>query len=175
MKKVVVASLNPVKIQAVKNGFEKLLPELQIECVGISVPSGVSDQPMSDEETRQGAKNRVNKAIAMTDNADYYVGIEGGIEVEGEEMHAFAWIYIQSKDMVGKSRTGTFLLPKKVTELVKQGEELGMANDIIFKKNNSKQKSGAVGILTNDLIDRTSYYTEAVILALIPFKNSELY
>jgi non-canonical (house-cleaning) NTP pyrophosphatase len=103
------------------------------------------------------------------------VGIEGGIEVEGEEMHAFAWIYIQSKDMVGKSRTGTFLLPKKVTELVKQGKELGMANDIIFKKNNSKQKSGAVGILTDDLIDRTSYYTEAVILALIPFKNSELY
>ncbi|MBQ0741266.1 DUF84 family protein, partial [Aquimarina celericrescens] len=37
------------------------------------------------------------------------------------------------------------------------------------------QKSGAVGILTGDIIDRTAYYTEAGILALIPFKNADLY
>jgi inosine/xanthosine triphosphatase len=175
MKKIVVGSLNPVKIKAVKNAFQKMFLENEFECIGISVPSGVSDQPMSDAETLQGAQNRAENILEHSNDADFYIGIEGGIEHLEEEMHAFAWVYIKSGNRIGKSRTGTFQLPKKVIELVNQGEELGIANDIIFGKNNSKQKSGAVGILTDDLIDRTEYYTEAVILALIPFKNPKLY
>ena len=58
---------------------------------------------------------------------------------------------------------------------MKEGKELGDANDIVFNRNNSKQKNGAVGILTGDATDRTKYYTEAIILSLIPFKNIELY
>lgn len=175
MKKVIVTSLNPVKIEAVKNGFQKIIPELDIECTGMSVPSNVSDQPISDKETLLGAENRVNNAFKLSSNADYFVGIEGGIEIFENEMQAFAWIVIKSEDKVSKSRTSTFILPKKVTELIKKGNELGVANDIIFKNSNSKQKNGAVGILTNNAIDRTAYYTEAVVLALIPFKNPELY
>ena len=53
--------------------------------------------------------------------------------------------------------------------------ELGEADDIVFGQSNSKQKSGAVGLLTGDIIDRKSLYEEAVVLALIPFKNEELY
>ncbi|MEA2092741.1 MAG: DUF84 family protein, partial [Patescibacteria group bacterium] len=55
------------------------------------------------------------------------------------------------------------------------GKELGEADDIVFQRNNSKQENGAVGILTGDVVDRTKCYTEAVILALIPFKNVNLY
>ena len=36
-------------------------------------------------------------------------------------------------------------------------------------------KIQAVGILTGDVIDRTQLLTGAVILALIPLKNTELY
>lgn len=90
-------------------------------------------------------------------------------------MQAFAWVFILSNGKYGKSRTGTFFLPNQVVELIKAGKELGEADDIVFKLHNSKQNSGAVGILTGDIIDRTSYYTEAVILALIPFKNVGLY
>ena len=49
------------------------------------------------------------------------------------------------------------------------------ADDIVFKRNNSKEKNGAVGILTNNLIDRTKYYEEAVVLSLIPFIKNELF
>jgi len=31
-----------------------------------------------------------------------------------------------------------------------------------------------VGILTDDAVDRAGYYTQAVVLALIPFKNPKL-
>ena len=90
-------------------------------------------------------------------------------------MTAFAWVYILDKQFHGKSRTATFQLPKAVCDLINQGVELGKADDIVFKRENSKQKGGAVGILTHSLINRVDYYEPAVILALIPFVNPDLY
>ena len=46
--------------------------------------------------------------------------------------------------------------------------------DMPLGRSNSKQGNGAVGILTADVIDRTHYYEHAVILALVPFKNTAL-
>ena len=62
MKHVVVASNNPVKKQAALAGFQKMFAHEDFKIEGIAVPSGVSDQPMSDEETLQGALNRAQKA-----------------------------------------------------------------------------------------------------------------
>jgi non-canonical (house-cleaning) NTP pyrophosphatase len=59
--------------------------------------------------------------------------------------------------------------------LIQQGKELGEADDIVFNQSNSKQANGSIGILTGDVIDRTALYAHAVILALVPFKNPELY
>ena len=139
------------------------------------MPSGVANQPLSNNETFVGAKNRTDNASYEIKNADFYVGIEGGIEEVGDEMEAFAWVFIKSNGKYGKSRTATFFLPKEIAKLIKEGKELGEADDIVFNRNNSKQQNGAVGILTGDVIDRTKYYTEAVILSLIPFKNVNLY
>jgi len=175
MKKILVGSLNPVKIEAVRRGFQKMFPSENFECSGISVPSNVSDQPLSDEETLKGAENRVQNALKSSEIADYYVGIEGGIEVVGDHMKVFAWIVIKSQHNIGQSKTGTFFLPPQLTELVKEGKELGEAIDILFNKKNSKQQDGAIGLLTNNVIDRTTYYIEAIVLALIPFKNTDLY
>ena len=175
MKKVIIASKNPVKIQAVKNGFEKMFPNQEFDFAGVSVPSNVADQPFSNTETFLGARNRANNASNEVADADFYVGIEGGIEQIENEMEVFAWVFIKSAVKYGKARTGTFFLPKQVVELIKEGKELGDADDIVFTRNNSKQENGAVGILTGDIIDRTKYYSEAVVLALIPFKNVDLY
>lgn len=173
--KVTVASKNPVKIEAVKTAFEKIYSQTKIEINGISVPSGVSDQPMTDNETFQGAINRAESAKNTQENSDFYVGIEGGLQKHGNEHHAFAWVVIKSYYKTGKAKTGTFILPQKVSKLIEKGYELGDADDMVFKQSNSKQKNGAVGILTKDATDRSEYYSSAVILALIPFLNKELY
>ncbi len=174
-KKVIVASKNPVKVNATKIGFEKMFPNQVFEFVGVSVASGVSEQPLGDDETFLGAKNRADNAFVAVEGADFYVGIEGGVGQVNGEMEAFAWVFVRSADTYGKARTGTFFLPQKVTSLIKEGKELGEADDIVFKRNNSKQDNGAVGILTENVINRTTYYAEAVVLALIPFKNTDLY
>lgn len=176
MKKIIIASKNPVKINATLDGFQKMFPSEQFEIESISVPSRVSDQPRNDSEAFQGAWNRANNTYKNNPNADFFVGIEGGIEEKNSEMEAFAWVVVKTKENgFGKGRTGTFFLPQRVAELIKQGKELGDADDIVFGRTNSKQENGAVGILTNNVIDRTKYYTEAVVLALIPFKNQKLY
>lgn len=172
--KVIVGSKNPVKINCTELAFKKVFPTHQIIVRGVSVPSGVSDQPMTDAETLRGAVNRTQKA--KTDfRANYWVGIEGGIEDKTTTMEAFAWVTILSKSQKGQARTAAFQLPPKIQELVRQGIELGVADDMVFGRSNSKQSNGAVGILTKDLINRTAYYEPAVVLALIPFINPDLY
>lgn len=175
MKRVVVASHNPVKREAALNGFERMFPAEQFELETVSVSSGVSDQPFSSHETYQGAYNRARNAANQVRNADYWVGIEGGVELEDGALGAFAWVVVIGIDRVGKARTGTFFLPPALAELVQQGVELGEADDMLFKRTNSKQGNGAIGLLTDDVIDRVELYEPAVIFALIPFKKENLY
>jgi inosine/xanthosine triphosphatase len=171
--KIVVASENPVKISAVKNGFRAFYHDVEIESV--LAGSGVSDQPLTDRETLIGARNRATEARKKIHDADFWVGIEGGVQSEENGLAAFAWIVIYGAGKKGEARTATFMLPDKVGHLVAGGLELGAANDLVFSESNSKQKNGAVGLLTHNEIDRAELYRHAVILALIPFVNLGLY
>ncbi|KAF5497706.1 hypothetical protein N0V92_000428 [Colletotrichum tropicale] len=174
---VVVSSKNPVKINAAKQGFELALVG-DFEFKGVSVPSGVPDQPLSDKETLLGALTRVRNAQEVEKDADYWVGIEGGVEVPEDANGAylnFAWIVVANREgKVGKARSAAYYLPEESANYLRQGMELGHADDAVFGHVNSKQTRGSVGLLTDDLIDRTKYYSHAMILALIPFKNSKL-
>jgi inosine/xanthosine triphosphatase len=172
---VVVASLNPVKISAGRKGFNCVFPDLDSRVIGIDAPSHVSAQPKNSEETRRGAENRVMYAMEHEPQADYWVGIEGGIERTGDDVEVFAWVVIKSRYTTGNARTGTFYLPRKIIDLLDAGKELGDADDIVFGRKNSKQENGVVGILTKDIINRETYYTHAVVLSLIPFMNPQLY
>ncbi|MEK7498349.1 MAG: inosine/xanthosine triphosphatase, partial [Patescibacteria group bacterium] len=162
MKKIIIASKNPVKIKATLDGFQQMFPNEHFEVEGVSVPSNVADQPRSDRETFQGAVNRVNNAKSHSPQADYWVGMEGGVDEHDEYLGTFAWIVVHSKEQRwGKGKTGTFFLPTPVASLVRQGKELGDADDIVFGGTNSKQKNGAIGMLTDNLIDRAHFYTLA--------------
>ncbi len=174
-KRIVIASENPVKKQAALLAFQKMFPAAAFEIVSVNVPSGVSPQPYGDAETLQGAANRAQRAFELRPDADFWVGIEGGVQEVDGELEAFAWIYVLSPTHSGKSRTGAFYLPPAVARLVRAGHELGEADDIVFGLTNSKQENGAIGILTGNVVDRTALYAQAVALALVPFRNPQLY
>ena len=78
--KVLIATKNKGKIEGAKRAFEKFFDD--VEVVGVSVGSDVSEQPIN-EETWNGAKNRVSnlKAYANQNNiaADYFIAIESGM------------------------------------------------------------------------------------------------
>ena len=188
-KTILVASTNPVKILAAARAFARMFPPAGPPPVvrGLSVPSGVPDQPFSDATTLQGARNRVKGARAAEPGADYWVGIEGGVDEDPYPdlgsgldggvtlLQSFAWVVVLGRDgTVGKARTAMYYLPRETAALVREGMELGRADEVVFGGVNTKQKNGSVGLLTGDVVERRGYYEEAVVLALIPFRNREL-
>lgn len=163
-----------MKIKSTRLAFEAAFPEEEFEIEGVTAESDVRDQPLSDSETFTGARNRA-RHVKSVGKADYFVGIEGGVQDRDDDLEAFAWTVVLSNGTEGKARTSSFMLPHEVGLLVKSGMELGHADDKVFNQTHSKQKNGAVGLLTNDIIDRTEYYRQAIILALVPFIKPELY
>lgn len=173
--KILVGSNNPVKIEAVKEGFSKYFQDIEVQ--NISVNSEVSHQPI-DEETFHGAKNRV-LALQKADseektNADFFVGIEGGIIQLHSKWFVFGCICIMDKTgKLGFGLSPMFELPKGMTAKLLQGEELGTVVDTTFGLHNVKQKGGAIGYFTNGVITRKDFYVPGVITALVPFLNEK--
>ena len=170
-KIVIVASKNPVKIQSTRAGFSTFFPRMDWDVQGFSIPSGVSDQPMSDEETLKGATNRAQEAKRQHPGALFWVGIEGGCEIKEQKMWVFAWVVVCSRGRVSKAKTSMFALPENISQLVQEGIELGIATDMVFGKENTKHSQGVVGMLSKGLIDRTQYYVQPMILALTAFES----
>src|SRR5262249_47447039 len=143
---------------------------------GVAVASTVSDQPVGDEETIRGAIARARAALANT-HADFGVGIEGGVvEEDSGAMRTCAWAAIV--DASGRAGVGGSLamtLPARVADLVRSGMELGHAMDALVGGHDTKHGAGAVGILTDGLIDRQRAYEILVSYALARFVRPELY
>jgi inosine/xanthosine triphosphatase len=176
MTKILVGSKNPVKIRSVKDAFEKYFEN--VEVIGINVNSKVPNQPVN-EETFKGAKNRtleligINKEMKL--NADFFVGIEGGITQIYYRWFAFGCMCIADKE--GKTGFGTsahFELPNAIVKELLNGKELGDVMDDIQNKSNTKQQHGAIGYFTNGVMNRSELYVPGLITALIPFLHQEL-
>lgn len=171
--KLAVASANPVKLNAAKEAF-LLVFQRDIEIVSLDVPSGVSDQPMTFNETRLGAKNRVENAKTDT-KADYYIAFEGGVDVYEDGPKTFAVICISNGEETIYGQSALLPLPISVYAKLLEGIELGTAMDDLFNTQNIKQRGGAIGQLTNGLETRMSIYKSATTLALSRFVNGSLY
>ncbi|HVU75526.1 MAG TPA: inosine/xanthosine triphosphatase [Candidatus Paceibacterota bacterium] len=175
--RVVIASKSPVKEHAVKRGFASLFPEAEILFETVSANSGVSAQPMTGDEMREGAFGRLRHARELSPDADFYVALEAGAEEMYEELWNYGWVVIESKDSRrGYGRTVSFALPRPIRDLIlKEGLEQSHATDVFFKKSGTKTGTGTIGPLTNDVLTYTDWYMPAVICALVPFVNEHLY
>ena len=170
---IVIASRNPTKIEAARQGYQALFgspPTLG----AIAVDSGVSAQPVGDEETYRGAWQRVAAARPLADDTAMVVAIEGGVEEGPLHLMAFAWVVVSHGGRVSAARSAAFPLPTPVAQLVRSGVELGVADDQVFGRSGSKVQDGAIGILSGGAIDRIGLYAPAVTMALLPWLRSDL-
>jgi len=172
---VLVASRNPVKVGAVEQAFRRAFPSAPLQLQGLAAPSGVRDQPMTDEETLLGARNRMGFIKAQRPEADFWVAIEGGVRPTAAGMEAFGWMAVQHRQRESCTRSATFQLPSAAVRALRSGEELGPVMDRLVDETGTKAKGGAVGLLSNGLVTRTSLYVQPLLLALIPFLQEELY
>lgn len=175
MKKIILASTNPVKVAVTKAAFAAVFPDTPFEVIPVATDSGVPAQPF-DDEALEGAMNRLRGVRATHPKADYWVSQEGGLVTFGEGFYNRAWIiFADKKGHIGKSSTPSFEIPKGVAELVRTGLPLADASDIYFGMKGLKHTVGGVSLVTDGLIDRKKYYLQAVIIALSQVKNHHFY
>ncbi len=122
---VIVASHNPVKLKSVELAFSRMFPSNDTVVLPVQIKTGIPPQPLTDAETLAGAKIRAQLAQSAEPQADFWVGIEGGVEEFGTDLGSFAWVVIKSAKLTGQARSATFFLPHRVVEYIKQGKELG--------------------------------------------------
>ena len=172
---VIVGSANPVKVAAVEAVITRFAPTARVR--GIAVSSGVPDQPVGDEETQSGARQRARAALACTDEATLAVGLEGGVvELPEGRMRSCAWAVVVDRHHVeGVGGSLSMPLPDRVAARIRAGEELGHAMDAEAQTIGTKHGRGAVGILTAGLVDRQRAYEPMVAYALAPWLAPEFF
>jgi inosine/xanthosine triphosphatase len=173
MRRISVGSQNPVKIQAVTNAVNKIWDNTEV--IAVKCLSGVSIQPTSDDEAIKGAVTRAHLSLQKT-GADLGIGLEGSINDTGYGMFVTGWVAAVDKaGTMGIGGGGRLLLPEEVAVKVRDGKELGPVMDEFVGEYNTKQKQGAVGIFTGNLVTRTDAFERAAIYALTRFINPGYY
>lgn len=180
MLQVIVASLNPAKIAAAQLALAQLLPDSAFVVTGVAVDSGVAEQPVSDTETYQGARQRAFAAKISVPEADLWIGMEGGIEFINPQLNpqhciAFAWIQVLGSTLDNASRSASLTLPPIVAQALANGEALGPAMDRLYQQSHNRPTGGAIGMLTQQHLTRRTVYRDTLILALAPWLNPQLY
>ena len=169
---VAVGSTNPVKVNAVRRAIRLLcLADVQ----GVEVDSGVPPQPLGAHEIVLGAVNRAVNALRKL-SADYGVGVEAGVietGIEPLELQAAAIVDQEGYVTIGLSQA--FPLPRDSVKELNDRVELGAIAARITGRKGIGEKLGIIGHLTAGLVTRTDLTYNAVVMALVPRLNPDLY
>jgi inosine/xanthosine triphosphatase len=153
--KIIIGSKNPAKNQAVKNAFHGG----NFEFISMDIPSGVNEQPFSDEETINGAINRAVNALKQGEG-EIGIGLEGGVQETSHGLLLCNWGALASNDFEPLIAGGArLLLPEEIAQRLRAGEELGPVMDDYAKMKNVRKHEGAIGIFTDGVINRVEMFT----------------
>jgi inosine/xanthosine triphosphatase len=185
---IAVGSTRRPKLNAVKDAAASIAPLLgegaEIDVAGYKVESGVGHTPTSREELMLGARQR---AEALQENfqaqgrtAEFYVGLEGGLDVAMENgvkrIFLESWAYVSDGSIGHFGCSSSIELPEALAEeVLSRGTELAAAIDQFAGAVGIRDGQGAWGVLSRNLISRQESFRLAVIAAFAPFYNAKMY
>ncbi|MCS7092007.1 MAG: inosine/xanthosine triphosphatase [Patescibacteria group bacterium] len=123
--KIAVGTISKDKIKFLSEVIENV--GLKAKIIPCQVQSGVSDQPITETETKEGSINRANRALDIRGNADFGLGIEVGYHLDKSgryEIFCCASI-VDKKNYVGTCESSRFPLPDYHHNILKEGKFLG--------------------------------------------------
>ncbi|WP_277586160.1 DUF84 family protein [Psychrobacillus antarcticus] len=168
--KILIGTQNRAKTKAVQAISSVYYPDAIFE--NIEVSSDVSEQPMSQEETRQGAINRAKYLMEDTD-ALFGIGLEGGIQVIDGQMYICNWGALVTQKGTVFTATGAGVpLPKEISEQLLAGAELGPVMDVFTNKNGIRHDEGAIGVFSNGFVNRSAMFEHIMLLLIGQFEFS---
>ena len=161
---IAIGTTNKAKTEAGEVIARKYFAKPIFTCV--KATSQVSDQPMTQEETRLGAINRSKNAIKET-GAQLSFGLEGGVtEIDGV-MYVCNWGALTVSD--GKTYTAAgaqIILPEEIAQEIRAGKELGPVMERYTQRRDIRQGAGAVGVFTQGLVSRQIMFEHIVSLLI---------
>lgn len=175
---IFVGSHNPVKINAVIGACSETWPDVIVE--GFDVSSEVSEQPVGDLETKNGAINRAKTTLAeglqkhevngfiFPNDHVLGVGLEGGVFDDPEgQMWSTVWAVVVDKTGFMEFANGArFKVPDVVAKIIRAGGEMGPAISEVVGEAEIRKKQGMIGITTKGFVDRTEEYQALAKLAI---------
>jgi len=173
---IAIGTQNRAKTEGVELAFGKVFEH--VETHGFSVESGISEQPMTDEESINGAINRAKSALARMATAHYGVGLEGNVTTISEMMFLHGWAAIVDRTgKVGLGHSSGIELPGSMHVALDAGAELGpLMQDMLDDADNEiRHTLGTNGVLTGGLYTRVDEFADATTAALAKFVKPELY
>lgn len=177
---VAVGSTNEAKVLAVKEVLQDSHRFAHTEVIGLAVGSDVSHQPISLQETIQGAKNRAKNAFHGY-SCTYSFGIESGLmeapETSSGYLHvSVCCVYDGIKCYTGLS-IGFEIPPQILTLILNQKMDLTQAclHSGITRNTNIGSTEGLIGILTQGKVDRKEYSKQCVMAAVLQLENDHWY
>jgi inosine/xanthosine triphosphatase len=188
IKTVAVGSERAAKVLAVRAAIARIAQLdsswKDINVVARAVETNIPAMPLTDWQLMQGARER---ALAVRDllnarrlEAQLYVGLEGGfhsISIEGE-WHTFlrGWAFATDGRVGYFGSSPSISVPSAlVKKLIEGRNELGLVIDQVSGKRDVRSREGAWGVLSRDLVTRSMSFELALIAALAPFYNSDMY
>ncbi len=168
INQVVVGSLNPVKLNSVKDALRLIYPSLSLLVKGVNVESGISAMPMTDDEIRKGSSQRAINAHHLT-GEKLTVGLEGGLSKLGQTWYLTSWTTVFFDSFISQASSLRMPVPHEVSEkIIHMKLELGEVIDLLVGEDNVKQERGAIGVFTSGLISRTDLFRSSIICAFAP-------
>jgi inosine/xanthosine triphosphatase len=150
--RLALGSENKAKRRALEMAAARLFPGADIVCV--KVPSGVKDQPTSDEEAMLGAENRARAAREATD-ADYGVGLEAGYQQIGSRFFTSGWaVVVDRQGRFGFGSTARFELSAAFMARMTDGKEMADVVDEITGRSAVNHEEGMFGMITKGELPR---------------------
>jgi inosine/xanthosine triphosphatase len=194
---IAVGSTRGPKLDAVRAAlkqFGHLLDSgVQFEVQGFDVESGVAHTPRSSAESMRGARQRayavVGKVAGQRKSNQYYVGLEGGLEVmngcdagkqpgftPSRRVFLESWAFVSDGWRGHFGRSGAIELPEVLAyEVLDNGVDLAAAIDKFAGMAGVRDSQGAWGVLSSDLITRRDAFRVALVAAFAPFYNANLF
>ena len=115
LPRLIVSSESPVKHRALSRGLRRAGIRTQVH--GQGVESGVNEQPMSIEESYEGAVNRHRNLKALTVDAEYFATIESGQHTAHKNHGMFGCAVVRIDLDVEFPREMTDKVPSKYPDL----------------------------------------------------------
>lgn len=188
--RIAIGSTRKPKVDAVKSAMARITKILELAPLRISflpreVESGIANTPLSLTEMMAGAFNRAENLKSLLaeegNTADYYIGLEGGlfrtkIDDRGENFYLQSWVYVTNGAQGFFGSSAAVQIPHKVTgEFQGRDFELADIMDRLGKVKNNRDKGGAFALLTKGLLTRQAIFESAVLAAMAPYYNPEIY